>query len=111
MLKVLEYMTIQNLWKKGKNKSEISRITGHDWKTVAKIIKNYEEGKFMPNKKPHPRFLDPYKEQIIKWIEEGLTGVRIHEELEILGKKVGYTTVRDYISDIKKKNKNIYKET
>lgn len=105
MLKVLEYMTIQNLWKKGKNKSEISRITGHDWKTVAKVIKNYEKGKPMPEKKPHPRLLDPYKEQIVQWLEEGLTIVRIHEELENLGIKIGYTTVRDYISLIKQKQK------
>jgi transposase len=105
MLKVLEYMTIQNLWKKGKNKSEISRITGHDWKTVAKVIKNLEKGEEMPKKKLHPRLLDPYKEQIIEWIEEGLTIVRIHEKLKNVGIKIGYTTVRDYVSSIKRKTK------
>ena len=42
MLKFSEYMTIQTLWKKGNSKNKIAKITGHDWKTVAKIIKNYE---------------------------------------------------------------------
>lgn len=34
------YTTIKTLWEKTKNKTEIARITGHDWKTVAKVIKN-----------------------------------------------------------------------
>jgi len=34
------------------------------------MIKAIEEGKEYPSKKPHPRVLDPYKEQIIKWMEE-----------------------------------------
>lgn len=105
MLKLGMYMTIQTLWKKRKNKSEISRITGHDWKTVAKVIKNFEEGKTMPEKKPHPKLLDLYKEEIIKWIEEGLTGVRIYEKLEDIGKKIGYSTLKKYIACIKKKTK------
>jgi len=98
-------MTIQNLWKKGKNKSEISQITGHDWKTVAKVIKNYKEGKPMPEKKPHPKLLDSCKEEIIKWLEEGLTGVRIHEKLKNLGKNISYSAVKKYIVFIKKKTK------
>ena len=105
MLKLGMYMTIQTLWKKGKNKSEISRDTGHDWKTVAKVIKNFEAGKDFPEKKPHPKLLDPYKEKIIQQIEEGLTGVRIYEELGAIGKKIGYSTVKKYIASIKKKTK------
>lgn len=105
MLRLIEYMTIIGLWKKRKNKSEISRITGHDWKTVAKTIKNFKEGKEIFEKKSHPKFLDPYKEKIIMWIEEGLTGVRIYEKLKDTGKKIGYSTVKKYIASIKKKTK------
>jgi len=43
MLKLGMYMTIQTLWGKGKNKSEIARLTRHDWKTVAKVIKKVDE--------------------------------------------------------------------
>ena len=38
---MLEYamnITIETLWQQGKNKSEISKITGHDWKTVSKVV-------------------------------------------------------------------------
>jgi len=39
------YITIETLWKKHKNKSLIARMTGHDWKTVAKKIKEIKQGK------------------------------------------------------------------
>ncbi len=37
------YITIETLWKKRKNKSLIARLTSHDWKTVAKKIKEIEQ--------------------------------------------------------------------
>ncbi|MHC2994693.1 MAG: hypothetical protein IBV53_04225 [Candidatus Atribacteria bacterium] len=53
----------------------VARLTAHDLKTVAKVIKEVETGKKYPTKKPHPRILDPCREQIMEWIEEGLTRV------------------------------------
>lgn len=101
------YTTIKTLWEKNQNKSQISRLTGHDWKTVSKVIKDIESGIEYPAKKPHPRKLDPYQEKILKWIEEDLTGVRIYEKLTESGVKVGYSTVKNYIQNIKK-NKNVF---
>jgi len=105
MIGVAMYTTIQTLWKKHKNKSLIAKLTGHDWKTVAKRIKEIEEEKEYQPKKPHPRILDPHHEQILQWIEEDLSGVRIHEKIQQKGVKVGYTTVKDYLALIKKKEK------
>ena len=34
-------------------------------------------------------------------MEEDLTGVRIHEELQGMGIKVGYSTVKDYLAKIR----------
>ena len=31
------YITIETLWKQGYNKSEIARLTNHDWKTISKF--------------------------------------------------------------------------
>ena len=101
------YITIKSLWERHKNKSLIARLTGHDWKTVAKRIKEIEEGKEYPKKKPHPRILDYHKEQILEWLEENLSGVRIHEKMQGEGVKVGYSTVKDYICQIKKRE-NIF---
>ena len=53
------------------------------------IIKQLEKkwaikaGKNAPDRKSHARLLDEHHETILKWIEEGLTGLRIHEELEV----------------------------
>lgn len=99
------YITIKTLWKRHKNKSLTARLTGHDWKTVAKVIKEAETGKEYTTKKPHPRILDSLKEQIMEWIEEGLTGVRIFEKLQKQGLRAGYSTVKDYIAQIKRREK------
>jgi len=105
MIGVAMYITIKSLWKRHKNKSLIAKMTGHDWKTVAKRIKEIEEGKEYLARKPHPRMLNPYQEQIIEWLEEDISGVRIHEKLTEEGVKAGYSTVKDYISQIKKREK------
>ena len=98
------YTTIKTLWERKNNKTEIARSTGHDWKTVAKVIKSISVGKESPTKKSHPRILDPYKEEILEWLEQGLTGVRIFEELKVKSINVGHTTVKTYIADIKKRD-------
>jgi hypothetical protein len=39
LLEVAMYITIKTLWERYKNKTKIAKLTGHDWKTVAKVIK------------------------------------------------------------------------
>jgi len=104
MIGVAMYITIKSLWERHKNKSMIARLTGHDWKTVAKRIKEIEEGKEYLAQKPHPRILDDHKQQILEWLEENLSGVRIHEKIQEEGVKLGYSTVKDYICQIKKRD-------
>lgn len=107
MIGVEMYITIKSLWERHKNKSLIAKLTGHDWKTVVKKIKEIEEGKEYQTKKPHPRILDPYREQIMKWLEDNLSGVRIHEKIQEEGVRIGYSTVKEYIAQIKKRD-NIF---
>jgi len=102
------FTTIMTLWKQHKNKQLIAELTGHDWKTVAKTIKMGEAGIEYPAKKPHPRILDQYKEQLIEWMEkDGLNGLKTFERLQSMGVKVGYSTVKDYLAAIKKRD-NIF---
>ena len=104
MLKIGMHMTIITLWENGKSKSEISRITGHDRKTVSRIIKNYEEtGNISPNRTIKQSKLDKYKEEILEYLEKGLTALRIHEELSKKGYQIKYRTLCYYISGFKKK--------
>ncbi len=101
------YTTINTLWEKGLNKSEIAKTTGHDWKTVQKVIRDINNGQLWPEKKCYPRILNNYQEQVVAWLEEGLSGVRIYEKLKETGVKIGYSTVKDYLARIRK-NDNIF---
>ncbi len=96
-----------NVMEKGLNKSEISRATKHDWKTISKVITKLESGQSWPDKKPHPCLLDPHKEIILELIEKGLSAVRIHEKLAALGIPGAYPTVKRYVGNIKKRE-NIF---
>jgi len=97
------YTTIKTLWERGHNKSEIARMVGHDWKTVAKVIKKVENGEEVPSKKPHPKLLNPYREMILELMGKGFKGLKVYEHLRASGIRVGYSTVKDYISQIKKR--------
>jgi len=57
MIGIAMYTTIETLWKRHKNKSKIARLTGHDWKTVAKMIKAIEDGEEYPKKKEGVNFV------------------------------------------------------
>ena len=107
MVTIAMYTTIKTLWEQGHNKCEISRLTGHDWKTVSKIIAQLKNGQEIPIKKPHPRLLDPYKENILEWIEEGLSGIRIREKILEMGQSVGYSAIKSYVALLKKRH-NIF---
>lgn len=102
MLGVAMYTTIKTLWELGKNKTEIARLTGHDWKTVAKVIKNAEEGIEKPKYKDRDSIIEPYRDEVIKLLERGLTGIRIHEELKYRGFDGSYSTVRRYLQNMRK---------
>lgn len=102
MLGVAMYTTIKTLWDLGKNKSEIARATGHDWKTVAKVIKGIKNGIDKPKYKDRDSIIEPYRKEVIKLLDRGLSGIRIHEELVRLGFKGSYPTVKRYIKKIKK---------
>lgn len=101
------YTTIKTLWDKTKNKTEIARLTGHDWKTVAKVIKNIEKGIETPQYKPRGSLIDNYREKILSLLEKDLSGVRIHEELTRDGFTGSYPTVKRYINKLKRKD-NIF---
>jgi hypothetical protein len=74
MLGVAMYTTIKTLWEIGRNKSEIARLTGHDWKTVSKVIKGIRDGKETPEIKEKQSMAEPFKERVVELLEIGLSG-------------------------------------
>ena len=96
------HISIVTLWKQKKSKREIAKITGHDRKTVKRIIKSYEEtGQELPVLNRKQSILNEYKEQIMELIEQNLTAVRIHEKLSEQGVSTSYSSIHRYISKIK----------
>jgi len=97
------YTTIKTLKELGKSKSEIARITGHDWKTVQKVIREINRGVMAPQMKERRSTVEPYKETVTKLMEEGLTAVRIHQEIAAEGFAGKYSAVKKYVRKIKGK--------
>ena len=104
MLNISMYITIKSLWELGNNKTQIAKITGHDWKTINKVIKRISEGKVYPEKQTRYKVLDDYQTEIVNWLENNISGVRIFEKLRSLGVKASYSTVRNYIAQFKVNN-------
>jgi len=69
---------------------------------VAKVVKGIGKGIDKPGYKDRDSIIEPYKDEVIKFLDRGLTGVRIHEELEVLDFKGSYSTVRRCIQKMKK---------
>lgn len=97
------YTTIKTLKELGKSKSEISRITGHDWKTVQRVIGQIEQGIMVSEARKRQSIVEPYKETVIKLMEEGLSAVRIHQELVFMGFTGKYSAVKKYVRKIRGK--------
>ena len=97
------------------NISEIARITGFDWKTVAKYLDMEDFSPPPPEPKDeadHSSKLDPYKPLIDSWLigdkkaprKQRHTAKRVYRRLEkeVEGFSCSYRTVAAYVSEKKK---------
>ena len=69
---------------------------------MAKVVKGIGKGIDKPGYKDRDSIIEPYRDEVIKLLDRGLSGVRINEELKVLGFKGSYPTVRRYIKKMKK---------
>ena len=108
MLEVAMKTTVRTLYEKGYSKTKIAQMLGIDRKTVRKIL-NEPESRDREKGGPWPSMLDDYKEFIQIQINKDLSITRIHDDLrKLYGVECGYTTVRDYVSKIKKSVPHAY---
>ncbi|SKA86243.1 Transposase [Caloramator quimbayensis] len=121
MLTMTQIKNIKKLYySKGEKISEISRETGHNYRTVVKYLKkddyNFKLGKC--DKRGRPRKIDNITFIIDRWLEEDKTAPvkqrhtakRIYERLKSEHRdllQVGYRTIANYVS---KRKKDIYKD-
>jgi transposase len=101
------YCKIVQLHQKQLKPSQIARNLSLDLRTVLHWI---EEGSYRQRKTPkRASKLDPYKPQIVRWLEQyHYTGVQILQRLREVGYEGGSTILDDYIRTIRPKKFNAY---
>lgn len=98
MLGVEIRFMIKDMHRKGISISEIARQTGHDRKTVRKVI----DGELQPQRKkpqqPRPRKIDPYTNYLQRRMAEGVYNTRkLYREIQQQGYPGGLTQVILYV--------------
>lgn len=103
MIDLMELMMILELHKQGLSVSAIAARTGHDRKTVRKMI---DRGLVVPAyspRAPKPTLLDPYKhflrERVTAWPE--LSGARLLREVRELGYRGGISRLNDFLRTVR----------
>lgn len=101
---------IRRLWSEGRDVSEISRVTGHDRKTVRKYLQvdNFSPEAPAPRAKG-PSKLDPFKDYIDhtleadlhEWRKQRHTATRIYGEILGMGYEGKYSLVQCYVRERK----------
>ena len=111
MLEVEMKTTIKTLHLKGYNKTQIGQMLNIDRKTVRKVLRSEEGCKEdkQTGRGVWPSVLDKHMEYISTQIAKGISITRIHQGLSTdYGVSCAYTTVRDYVSKIRKTQPEAY---
>ena len=94
---------ILDLHRQGLSVSAIARQSGIDRKTVRKYIERGLEVPVYGPRKPRPALLDAFAGYLRERVKAfpALTGRRLYRELKELGYKGGYTTVTDFLREVR----------
>jgi transposase len=102
MYRVDMYYTVKTLYEKGFSKRKIARELGLHRDTITSILEKVSHGKMDPEPAQKPSKLDPYKESILEWLEQGKSSVLIHEKLlHHFQVPIAYPTVVKYVRNIR----------
>lgn len=108
MLGVEMHTTIETLFKKGYNKTQIASILKIDRKTVRNVLNKIDE-KGVVERKVKPSILDPYKEYINIQVAKDLGAMRIFQDMQREFDFTGsYDTVKKYVNIIKNQPAKAY---
>ncbi|MDR7602509.1 MAG: hypothetical protein QN172_08645 [Armatimonadota bacterium] len=95
MVRGEEAVDIRRLYAEGVSISELARRTGHDRKTIRRIVR-IESPAERPARGRRASKLAPFRDSILQRMEVGvLNAVRIHAELQELGYRGGLAILRD----------------
>jgi len=102
------HITIKTLFEKGASKKKIAEMLGCSRKTVRRALRRVERGEEL-KRKSVGSIIDPYEEVVRVKVSQGLTGVRIYQDLQRETEYRGsYGTVKRRVRKIKKETKPVY---
>jgi len=106
MIRIAMFMTIITLWQRGESQRKIASSLGCSRDAIRSAIAKFKKYGFeLPVRNNRSNKMDAYKEQVIEYLEKGLSSIRIYEELGSKGAAVSYSTVSHYVYKIKGENK------
>jgi transposase len=97
MVRGEEALEIRRLYAEGVSISELARRTGHDRKTIRRIVRAESPAERSARRRRESK-LAPFREYVLQRMELGvLNAVRIHAELQELGYRGGLTVLREFM--------------
>ena len=93
---------VRQLYKQGNSQRSIARQLGLDRRTISKYLNPETTGMHANLGQTRTSMLDPYKEEIKRYVTNRYTSVQIDAILRKKGYKGSASTVRHYISKLKK---------
>lgn len=107
MLDVEERFMIRDLRRRGLSISEIARQTGHDRKTVRKVINGTLEPE-AKRRERRKRKIDPYAEYLMERIAVGVLNARkLYDEIKKLGYEGKETQVRRFVEPYRPRRESV----
>ena len=107
MLDVEERFMIRELHRRGLSISEIARRTGHDRKSIRKVIK----GRLEPartSRRRRERKIEPYVPYMLERIARGVVNARkLYQEIEKLGYQGKETQVRRFVHPYRPRRQSV----
>lgn len=98
MLGVETRFMIKDMYRKGISISEIARQTGHDRKTVRKVINGELQPERKKSQQPRARKIEPYTDYLQRRMVEGVYNTRkLYREIQQQGYSGGLTQVILYV--------------
>lgn len=103
VIKLGEIVMILDMHRQGLSVSAIARQTGVDRKTIRKYIKRGLEAPAYGPREPRATVIDPFTAYLRERVAAypGLSGRRLLRELKDRGYAGGYTTVTDFLRDVR----------
>ena len=102
MLDVERRFMIKDMYRKGNSISEIARQTGHDRKTVRRVIADEQVTRARKSPPPQPRKIDPYTDYLQRRMAEGVYNTRkLFREIQAQGYAGGLTQVIVYVQSFR----------